>query len=297
MAVDRMARPFRRQERRSEAVGGAKRKENASQVVMYVLLTILLVLTFIPVVLLLVLSLKDNGQIYGRFWAMPRPYRWENYIVGWRGIRGFIFNSVLTSGVSTFANVVLASLAGYVFARHRFPGKEIIYTAFLSLMMIPYVLTLIPAYVVIRRLHLDNTYWGLILPWASGGQVFGLLLTRSFFSSLPEEFFDAARIDGASELDALLRICVPLSRPILVTLAIMRIVTTYNNFLWPLLVIGSPKMQVVSVGLTQFSSEIGVTDVGAEMAAYVLATVPLLIVFAFGMRYYIQGITAGGIKA
>lgn len=260
-------------------------------------LVVLLLLTFVPIVLLLVLSLKDNGQIYGRFWAFPRPYRWENYIVGWRGIRGFIVNSMLTSGVSTFANVVLASLAGYVFARHRFPGKEFFYTAFLSLMMIPYVLTLIPAYVVIRRLHLDNTYWGLILPWASGGQVFGLLLTRSFFSSLPEEFFDAARIDGASELDALLRICVPLSRPILVTLAIMRIVTTYNNFLWPLLVIATPSMQVVSVGLTQFSSEIGVTDVGAEMAAYVVATVPLLLVFAFGMRYYIQGITAGGIKA
>jgi ABC-type glycerol-3-phosphate transport system permease component len=278
-------------------VGGAKRKENLSQALLYTLLVVLLLLTFVPIILLLVLSLKDNGQIYGRFWAWPRPYRWENYIVGWRGIRGFILNSMLTSGVSTFANVVLASLAGYVFARHRFPGKEFFYTAFLSLMMIPYVLTLIPAYVVIRRLHLDNTYWGLILPWSSGGQVFGLLLTRSFFSSLPEEFFDAARIDGASELDALLRICVPLSRPILITLAIMRIVTTYNNFLWPLLVIATPSMQVVSVGLTQFSSEIGVTDVGAEMAAYVVATIPLLLVFAFGMRYYIEGITAGGIKA
>jgi ABC-type glycerol-3-phosphate transport system permease component len=264
---------------------------------MYVVLVTLLILTFIPIVLLIVLSLKDNGQIYGRFWAFPRPYRWENYVTGWRGIRGFILNSVITSGASTLANVVLASLAGYVFARHRFPGKEFLYTAFLSLMMVPYVLTLIPAYVVIRRLHLDNTYWGLILPWASGGQVFGMLLTRSFFASLPEEFFDAARIDGASEMSALMRICVPLSRPILITLAIMRIVTTYNNFLWPLLVISSPRLQVVSVGLTQFSSEIGVTDVGAEMAAYIVATIPLLLVFTFGMRYYIQGITAGGIKA
>ena len=297
MAVGRMSQPLRRTGRRAEALGGAKRAENFSQSVMYVFLLILLFLTFIPIVLLIVLSLKDNGQIYGRFWSFPRPYRWENYVTGWRGIRGFVFNSMLTSGVSTLANVILASLAGYVFARHRFPGKEFFYTAFLSLMMVPYVLTLIPAYVVIRRLHLDNTYWGLILPWASGGQVFGLLLTRSFFASLPEEYFDAARIDGASELDALLRICVPLSRPILITLAIMRIVTTYNNFLWPLLVISSPRMQVVSVGLTQFSSEIGVTDIGAKMAAYVVSTLPLLLIFTFGMRYYIQGITAGGIKA
>jgi ABC-type glycerol-3-phosphate transport system permease component len=297
MAVGRLSQPFRRTGRRAEAVGGAKRKENAGQAALYFMLLVLLILTFIPIILLAVLSLKDNGQIYGRFWSFPRPYRWENYVTGWRGIRGYILNSVITSGASTLANVVLASLAGYVFARHRFPGKEFFYTAFLSLMMVPYVLTLIPAYVVIRRLGLDNTYWGLILPWASGGQVFGMLLTRSFFSSLPEEFFDAARIDGASELDALLRICVPLSRPILITLAIMRIVTTYNNFLWPLLVISSPRYQVVSIGVTQFRSDIGITDIGAQMAGYVVATIPLLLTFAFGMRYYIQGITAGGIKA
>jgi len=296
MAINWLARRFTAAPRRDVA-GGAKRQERIAQSVMYVLLTVLLFLTFIPIILLVVLSLKDNGQIYGRFWAFPRPYRWGNYALGWRTIRGYIFNSLLTSGVSTLANVVLASLAGYVFARHRFPGKEFIYTAILSLMMVPYVLTLIPAYVVIKRLGLDNTYWGLILPWSSGGQVFGLLLTRSFFSSLPEEFFDAARIDGASELDALVRICVPLSRPILITLAIMRIVTTYNNFLWPLLVISDPSMQVVSVGLTQFSSELGITDIGPQMAAYVIATLPLLFIFSFGMRYYIQGITAGGIKA
>ena len=297
MAVGRLSQLVRGAGRRSQAVGGARRRENSGQAALYAILLVLLFLTFIPILLLAVLSLKDNGQIYGRFWAFPRPYRWENYVTGWRGIRGYIFNSMLTSGVSTLANVVLASLAGYVFARHRFPGKEFIYAAVLSLMMVPYVLTLIPAYVLINRLGLDNTYWGLILPWSSGGQVLGLLLTRSFFSSLPEEFFDAARIDGASELHALTRICVPLSRPILITLAIMRIVTTYNNFLWPLIVIASPRFQVVSVGLTQFTSDIGITDIGAQMAAYVVSTVPLLLIFAFGMRYYIQGITAGGIKA
>ena len=296
MTVDTLSQPLAA-EPRSRAVGGARRRENIGQAFMYVVLVLLLLLTFIPIILLIVLSLKDNGQIYGRFWAFPRPYRWENYVLGWQVIRGFIFNSMLTSGVSTMANVVLASVSGYVFARHRFPGKEFIYTAILALMMVPYVLTLIPAYVLIKNLGLDNTYWGLILPWSSGGQVFGLLLTRSFFSSLPEEFFDAARIDGASEFDALFRICIPLSRSILVTLAIMRIVTTYNNFLWPLLVISSPSMQVVSVGLTQFTSEIGITDIGPQMAGYVVATLPLLVIFSLGMRYYIQGITAGGIKA
>jgi len=264
---------------------------------MYLLLSGLLILTFVPLALLLVLSLKDNGQIYGRFWSFPRPYRWENYIGGFRGIWRFMLNSFITSGTSTIITVILSGVTGYVFARHSFPGKETIYTIILSLMMIPPLLTLIPAYVLIYNLRLANTYWALILPWTSGGQVFGLLLCRSFFSTLPEDFFDAARIDGASELRVFVSIVAPLCKPILITLAIMRVTNTYNQFMWPLVAISSTRLQVVAVGLTQFTSEIGITDIGTQMAGYVAACVPLLIIFAFGMRYYISGLTAGGLKA
>ena len=208
-----------------------------------------------------------------------------------------IINSIITSGTSTIGTILFASLSGYVFARHRFPGKEIIYTAILALLMIPPILTLIPAYVLILELGLQNTYWALILPWTSGGQVFALLLFRSFFATLPEEFFDAARIDGANELQAFWFIAVPLSIPIIVTVAMVRLVTTYNQFMWPLVVMSSPKQQVVAVALTQFTSEIGVTDIGPRMAAYILATIPLIILFSFGMRHYVRGMTAGGLKA
>ena len=163
--------------------------------------------------------------------------------------------------------------------------------------MIPPILTLIPAYVLILNMRLDNTYWALILPWTSGGQVFALLLCRSFFATLPEEFFDAARIDGATELQSFAQIAVPLSAPILVTVAVVRLVTTYNQFMWPLVVISSPKQQVVAVALTQFTSEIGVTDFGPQMAGYILASVPLIVLFSFGMRHYVRGLTAGGLKA
>ncbi|NLF01497.1 MAG: carbohydrate ABC transporter permease [Anaerolineales bacterium] len=279
------------------SAGGAKRKGTIQQALIYVTLTVLLVFVFVPIVLMVVLSLKDNGQIYGRFWSLPKPYRWGNFVMGWSVISRYLLNSLIATGASTVFTVILSSIAGYVFARHSFPGKEFIYTAILALMMIPGVLTLVPAYVQVKNLGLAETRWGLILPWTSGGQVFGLLLCRSFFASLPEEFFDAARIDGATELQALSRIAVPLSRSILVTLGITRVVATYNNFLWPLLVISNPKQQVVAVGLTQFTSDLGVTDIGPRMAGYILATVPMVIIFAFGMRYYIQGVTAGGLKA
>ncbi len=282
---------------RDRAHFGAEGMEMAQQALIYLALAVLLAMILVPIILLLVLAVKDNGQIYGRFWALPRPYRWENFLTGWRAIRWFVANSLITSGLSTALTVILASLSGYVFARHRFPGKEFLYTAILSLMMIPPLLTLIPAYVLVHGLGLINTYWALILPWASGGQVFGLLLCRSFFATLPEEFFDAARIDGATELHAFFHIAVPLSKPTLVTLAIMRLVNTYNQFMWPLVVISSPHRQVVAVGLTQFTSEIGVTDIGPQMAAYIVASIPLLVLFSFGMRYYISGLTAGGLKA
>ena len=267
------------------------------QFLLYAILLFLLIVTFIPIIYLVALSLKDNGQIYGRFWSMPDPYRWENFALGSLAIWRAVLNSILTSGSSTAATVVLASLSGYVFARHRFPGKELIYTGILALLMIPPILTLIPAYVLILNMGLENTYWALILPWTSGGQVFALLLCRSFFATLPEEFFDAARIDGASELQSFAQIAVPLSAPILVTVAVVRLVTTYNQFMWPLVVISSPKRQVVAVALTQFTSEIGVTDLGPQMAGYILASIPLIVLFSFGMRHYVRGLTAGGLKA
>ncbi len=267
------------------------------QMLIGLILTFLLILTFVPIAYLAVLALKDNGQIYGRFWSMPNPYRWENFVLGWRVVGQPILNSIITSGSACCVTIVLSSLSGYVFARHRFPGKEVIYTGILALLMIPPILTLIPAYVLILNFGLQNTYWALILPWTSGGQVFALLLCRSFFATLPEEFFDAARIDGATEIQAFWRIAVPLSTPILVTVAVVRLVTTYNQFMWPLVAISSPDRQVVAVALTEFTSEIGVTDLGPQMAAYIVASIPLILLFSFGMRHYVRGLTAGGLKA
>ncbi|MEJ7900977.1 MAG: carbohydrate ABC transporter permease [Thermomicrobiales bacterium] len=169
------------------------------QSVLIATLSVILVLSFVTIALMVFLSLKDNGQIYGRFWSVPNPVRWENYADGWTTMRRYIFNSLLYSLASVIGVVFLSSISGYVFARHRFPGKELIYVVILALLMVPGVLTLIPAFVLVRELGLINTPWALILPWTAGGQIFGILLCRSFFSTLPQELFDAAKVDGASE--------------------------------------------------------------------------------------------------
>ncbi len=260
------------------------------------ILIVLLVLTFVPIVMMIFLSLKDNGQIYGRFWGLPNPIRWSNYVDGWLAMQRYIFNSLVYSLTSVIGVVILASLSGYVFARHSFPGKEGLYLVILALLMIPGVLTLIPSFVLMRQIGLLDTPWALILPWTSGGQVFGILLCRSFYATLPQDLFDSARIDGASEFGLYARIALPLSWPILMTLAITHMVSTYNDFIWPLLTLSNPLLQVVTVGLTQFTSQYGITDWGPRMAAYAVSTIPLLILFGFGMRYYVQGLTSGAVK-
>ena len=260
-------------------------------------LLVILLLTLIPIILMVFLGMKDNGQIYGRFWALPNPIRWQNFPAGYEAMAVYIRNSLLDSIASVAGVGFLASLSGYVFARHRFPFKEPIYLAILALLMIPGILTLIPAFVLVKQLGLINTPWALILPWTAGGQVFGILLCRTFFANLPQELFDSGKIDGANEFQLYGLIAVPLSWPIIVTVAIMHLVATYNDFIWPLLTISRTEVQVVSVGLTQFTSQFGITDFGPQMAAYTIATLPLVILFIFGMRYYIRGITSGAVKA
>jgi ABC-type glycerol-3-phosphate transport system permease component len=266
------------------------------QGILIAMLTVILMLSLTTIALMIFLSLKDNGQIYGRFWSPPNPAQWSNYREGWERMDRYVFNSLVYSLASVAGVVFLSSLSGYVFARHQFPGKELIYVAILALLMVPGVLTLIPAFVLVRDLGLTNTPWVLILPWTAGGQVFGILLCRTYFATLPQELFDAAKVDGASEIQQYARIALPLSWPILVTLAIMHLVSTYNDFIWPLLTISNPKMQVVTVGLTQFTTEFGTINWGPRMASYAVASLPLVILFTFGMRYYVRGLTSGAVK-
>lgn len=277
--------------------GDARRREAFGQFLILLSLIVLLALTLVPIILMVFFSLKDNGQIYGRFWGMPNPVRWENYSSGYSAMSRYITNTLTYSSISVLGVVFLSSLTGYVFARHRFPLKNPLYMIILSLLMIPGVLTLIPSFVWIKQLGILNSPWAVILPWTAGGQVFGILLCRTFFSTLPQELFESGRLDGATEFQLYYKIALPLSWPIIVTLAIMHLVGTYNDFIWPLLTISSSEMQVVSVGLTQFTTQFGVTDWGPRMAAYVVATIPLLVLFMFGMRYYIRGVTSGAIKA
>lgn len=267
------------------------------QTLITVIAIIFVLLAFIPIFLMLFLSLKSPSQFYSNLWAIPNPPQWSNYNAAYLQLFQNMVNSVVTVTVGTLLIVVLSAMSGYVCARLDFPLKNFLFMMMLALMMVPGVLTLTPSFKLIQRLGLKNTWWALWLPWASGGQIMGMYLCRTFISAQPAALFESARIDGAREFQAFYKIAVPLAKPILATLVVMNMISLYGDFIWPLLVIDSNSKQVISVAVQTYSSSTGTTDYGAMIAGFVMATVPLLIMFTFSSRLYIEGITSGAVKA
>jgi len=209
-------------------------------------------------------------------------------------------NSVLVTTITVAAQLATASLAAYAFARMRFPGRDALFYVVLAVLMIPGIILLTPHYIIATDLGLRGSLWGLIVFYIAGGLPFAVFLITTFFRSQPQEIFEAARVDGASPGQALYQIAIPLAWPILVTVAIFNFLSIYSDFIWPTLMV-SQSQQTLILALEQYNPQVGEfgsrPDIGLQTAGYVFATVPQLLVFAFGMKYFVQGVTSGAVKA
>ncbi|MCX6046533.1 MAG: carbohydrate ABC transporter permease [Chloroflexi bacterium] len=261
-----------------------------------IILTILGVLTFIPLIMLLELSFKSQQQMADAMWLPSWPLYVKNYVKAWSVMQPYMVNSFNFSLGAVTISIVCSVLSAYVLARYDFPGREFFYIAILALLMIPGVLTLITAFVVTVNLKLNNTYWGVWLPLAAGAQAFQIIVLRTFFASLPGELFEAGRIDGASESTMLLRIALPLAKPILSTLIVLQILSVWNEFIWPIMVLSDPTQYPAILGILRLGSLVTDHDPGAMYAGYVISGIPLLLLFAFTSRSFIRGLTSGAIK-
>jgi ABC-type glycerol-3-phosphate transport system permease component len=259
------------------------------------ILVVMAALMLYPLAFMVSTAFKSMDQFNAQFWLPAWPLHVEYFGGAWAAIAPYMLNSVIVTGASTAGVVVLACFSAYAFARFAFPGREIFYFLVIFLLMIPAVLTLVPTFLLIKSLGLMNTRWALILPYVAGGQVLAIFIMRAFFAGLPEELFEAARIDGAGELGAFWRIALPLTRPVLVTVAILQILSTWNDYVWPFLVLQNPAIQTLVVGLVNFQGRF-YTNWGPLMAGYTLASIPLLLLFFVGMRSFIAGLTAGALK-
>jgi ABC-type glycerol-3-phosphate transport system permease component len=266
-------------------------------IIAYTLLTAIVFLLLVQVAILYFMSGKDASQMATNPLLPTAPYHWENFERAWNlGIKGYMGNSIILSVASVIGDITLSVITAYVFARYKFPGKALLFSSILALMMIPGILTLVPRYLLIRDMRLLDTYWAVILPAVFGANAFQIIVMRTFFESLPEELFESARIDGAGHWTLLARITIPLSIPIISSMAILRFNGAWNDLIWPLLVLNRDELRPISVGLVMLSTSGNAPQIGVQMAGSVIASIPLIIIFLVGMRSFIDGLSSGAIK-
>lgn len=257
-----------------------------------IILGIFALITLYPFFFMLMTSFKDNEQFFTQFWSPALPLHFENYTFVFPRVMVFIVNSLKYSVPTLLLTASLALLTGYAFARYRFRGREILFMAMLALLMLPGVLTLIPLFIQMRDWGWLNQPQGIIIPWTAFELVFATFIMRVFFEKLPKEIFEAARLDGAGELRLLWSIAIPLALPGLGTITIINVLFTWNDLIWPLVVLFDRNTFPVAPGVLGFRGEYR-TDYGRLFAAYTIASIPLVILFIFTVRKFIQGLAGG----
>ncbi len=271
----------------------------ASHLPVYLALTVGAILSLTPFLYMISTSLMSLGETINRR-LLPSTPQWANYQVAWSEADFALYfrNSVIITAIVIVGVLVTCTLAGYAFARIEFPGREVIFMAMLATLMIPGTVTFIPNFLMVR---------GDIIPWGSWlntlpaltvpfmATAFIIFLFRQFFIAIPHELWDAARIDGAGHTRFLTAVVIPMSRPVMMTATLLTFVTSWNEFLWPLLVTTTPKWRPLGVGLYTFLSEAG-PETHLLMAGAVITVLPVLVVYFITQKQFTEGIATSGLK-
>ncbi|WP_114854651.1 carbohydrate ABC transporter permease [Brachybacterium sp. YJGR34] len=270
--------------------------EKRRPVLTYVVLSIFLLLVITPFLWMILGSIKTQGELLRvppTWW--PEEPTLDNFRrLFERPFARYFTNSTVVAVVVTAGNLLMSSMFGYALAHLRFPGKRILFATVLACLMIPGLVTFIPQYVLVVNMGLANTIPALILPFLV--QPFSVFLMRQFFLGIPRELQEAGRLDGVGEIAIFFRIYMPLAVPAFATLGILTFLGSWNNFLWPLVVSSSESTYTLPVALALISTGQNETDYGLLLAGATLIVAPILVVFLFFQRHFIQGIAATGIK-
>ncbi|MEO8423579.1 MAG: carbohydrate ABC transporter permease [Actinomycetota bacterium] len=256
----------------------------------------LAILMVVPMIWMVITSVETlNETRHFPPILVPSGIRWQNYtdVLQRAPFARWFLNTLVVTVVVVAGNLLFCSLAGYAFARIKFFGRDVVFILVLATLMIPFQVIMIPTFLIVRKLGLIDTLGALIVPNLAGA--FGIFLLRQFFRSLPIELEEAARIDGASRLGVLFKIVLPLSGPVLATVAVITFLWTWNDFLWPLVTIYNPDNMTLQLGLTTFQGA-HQTNTHLLMAANVMSVLPVLFLFFGAQRFFIRGIATSGLK-
>lgn len=269
------------------------------RLLVYVVLTMGALVSMTPFLVMISTSLMTLGETITRA-PLPASPQWTNYTQAWRDADFDVYfrNSVIITATTIVGMLITCTLAGYAFARMRFPGRDVLFAILLATLMIPGTVTFIPGYLLVRG---DIIPWGswlntlpaLTVPFLSSA--FIIFLFRQFFAQIPNELWDAARMDGAGHVRFLTTVVVPMSRPVVVTATLLTFVVSWNEFLWPLLVTTNATWRPLAVGLNNFIDDAG-PQTHLLMAGSVITIVPVLVLYFFTQRQFTEGIATSGLK-
>lgn len=269
-----------------------------SQTAVRVVISLVILLPLFPLYWLVISALKDPAEF------LQTPPTWFPHHPTF-GVFGQVFkavpfgqsflNSLLISGTATVCVLITSVMAGYVFAKYHFRGRDTLFWTVVATMFVPPIVTLVPLYWLVSSMGLSDSYAGVLLPWLANA--FGIFLMRQFITEVPDELIDAARVDGAGELRILVRIVIPELTPALVTLGVFAFVYYWNNFLWPLTILHNTSQFPIVLSLAQLLSfSMAVKYQNVVLAGALIASLPTLIVFLFAQRVFVQGISRSGVR-
>lgn len=287
-----------------------KLKKGSKSFIWYIAVLLISLVTVFPLIWTVSTSFKPTSEILSNSMNLiPKMFTWDYYkdVFSTTPFARYLVNSLILAVGGVLTNLFFGSLAGYAFAKLPFKGKKGLFMTFLGSMMIPAVVTMIPSFLVLKNFPLMggnditghggmgfiNTYWAILIPGAAGA--FSIFFMKQFFETLPDELSEAARIDGCSEFKIFWKIYMPLAKTALATLGIMTFQAGWNQFMWPLIVLNSQKMMTVQVGLASFQYNES-ANYGALMAGTIVSTIPVLFVFIFALKYFVEGIAHNGGK-
>ena len=274
-------------------------KDNIQRVLLYLVVGVIGALFIFPFYWMIISSLKLNRDVLAvppQF--IPPIWNWQSYVNVFTAFPDFNFpRFILNSFIVTIFAVLLclffSATAGYGFAKYRFKGNGVLFTIVLATIMISFEAIVVPLFILVRRLGMANSYAGLIIPMSL--TAFGVFMMRQFFYSLPDDFVESARIDGASEATIFLRIGIPMAKTALLALVIFHAQWVWNMLIWPLILISSPNMRVLPQGIALFKGGYN-TPYPEQLAVSVIACLPLVVLYLFLSKYFVQGITMTGLK-
>ena len=258
---------------------------------------LILGLQLLPLYMMVQMSVKTNTEFLTNPWfpSSPETWNWSNFVYGVKLIGPYIANTVFVATLGAFFTLFFAIMASYFFARYRMPGHNILWALFITLMLLPGVANIVPLFALLKDMNLLNTLWALIILGFSGGQVFNTFILRNFIEDLPKDLFEAAEIDGASHWQQIINVVIPMSAPIIGTLFILSFLGLWNEFMMPLIILRDKELFTLGVGLIYLDGEY-VKQWGQIMAAFMVASIPLITIFLFCMKLFVRGLTAGAVK-